>query len=343
MNDILRQYIDCCAMVYLDNVIIFSKTEEEHIQNVLDVTHKLENHGLILNEKKCEWGQSSILYLGHIASGEGLHTNPDKVEAITKWPSCTNISEVCRFLNIAGYYQKFIRGFAKEASPLYKLLEGSLHRGTPIQWDNNCEQAMNKLKVALTSTDLLTHPIPWCLFVIDTDTLGNCPGAVLQQSCSALTTVGEGKGAGEPKEHFKFKEKDLQLIAFESCQMTPTEQRYSAQEQEMLAIVYALHKWRGYIEGSPILVCTDHELLKHFLTQKNLGHRLAQFADDIAHFNVEIIYRPGKHQLVADVLSHRKGHAKVLDTETLNPLFATPMTPPTTNHSMRWTPYGMNQ
>ena len=95
----------------------------------------------------------------------------------------------------------------------------------------------------------------------------------------------------------------------------------------MLAIVYALQKWRGYVEGSPILVRTDHESLKHFLTQKNLGRRLARFADDIAHFDVEIIYRPGRHQLVADALSRRKGHDDVPDSETIQPLFAAPMDP----------------
>lgn len=325
MNEILRKFIDRCTMVYLDDVIIFSKTKEAHIQDVMDVTRELGKHDLILNEKKCEWGQSSILYLGHFASGDGLRTNPDKVEAITKWPPCTNISEVRGFLNIAGYYCKFIRGFAKEASPLYKLLEGSPRHGTPIHWDDDCEQAMKKLKMALTSADLLIHLVSWHLFVIDTDASGNCLGAVLQQSRSALANVEDGKGAGEPKDCFKFKERDLRPIAFKSRRMTPTEQRYSgysAQEREMLAIVYALHKWRGYIEGSPILVCTDHESLKHFLTQKHLGRRLAQFADDITHFDVEIIYRPGKHQLVANALSCRKGHAELLDSETLNPLFA---------------------
>ena len=125
MNDILCEFIDCCAMVYLDDVIIFSGTEEEHIRNVLDVVRKLQKHSLILNEKKCEWGRSSILYLGHIASGEGLRMNPAKVEAILKWPSCTTISKVRGFLNVAGYYRQFIRGFAKMASPMYRLLEGS--------------------------------------------------------------------------------------------------------------------------------------------------------------------------------------------------------------------------
>jgi hypothetical protein len=104
MNDILRRYIDRCAMVYLDDIIIFSKTEEEHIENVLEIVRMLQGHDLILNEKKCMWGSTSILYLGHIASGKGLQPNPEKVEAILKWPACSNISEVCGFLNIAGYY-----------------------------------------------------------------------------------------------------------------------------------------------------------------------------------------------------------------------------------------------
>jgi hypothetical protein len=110
--------------------------------------------------------------------------------------------------------------------------------------------------------------------------------------------------------------------------MTPTEQRYSAQEREMLAVVYALHKWHSYIEGSPVLVCTDHESLKHFLTQRHLGRRLACFVDDIAHFDVEIMYRPGRNQLVADTLSRRQGHDDIPDSETLKPLFAGVMDAP---------------
>src|SRR6266702_264592 len=152
-------------------------------------------------------------------------------------------SEVRGFLNITGYYRRFIRGFAKMASPLYKLLEGSLRKGSPIFWTEDCESAMKHLKDALTSADLLIHPTPWRLFVIDTNASGDCLGAVLQQTGSAFADSMEGMGAGEPKERFEFKERDLRPIALESRRMTPTEQRYSAQEREMLAIVYALQKW----------------------------------------------------------------------------------------------------
>ena len=233
MNDILHDYIDRTAMAYLDDISIFSKTEKEHIKHVLEIVRELQKHSLVLNEKKCTWGRSSILYLGHIASGDGLRPNPEKVDAILKWPACATISEVRGFLNIAGYYRRFIRDFARKASPMYKLLEGSPTRGSPIHWNNDCEQAMKDLKTALTSADLLVHPVPWHLFVVDTDASGNCLGAVLQQTKDAFAGLGKGKEASEQseqKDRFKFKERDLRPIAFESRQMTATEQRYSAQE-----------------------------------------------------------------------------------------------------------------
>jgi hypothetical protein len=209
MNNILQEHIDRIVMVYLDNIIIFSKSEEEHIDNVLTIVAALQKEGLVLNEDKCKWGQTLVLYLSHIASGKGLRPNPDKVAAILQWPSCNTITEVCGFLNIVGYYQRFMKGFAKEASPLYKLLEGSLCKGTPIRWTTDCELAMQRLKAALTSADLLIHPTPWHLFVIDTDASGSCIGAVLQQSKDAFKDLVKGKDTSEQTECFQFKEKDL--------------------------------------------------------------------------------------------------------------------------------------
>jgi hypothetical protein len=115
---------------------------------------------------------------------------------------------------------------------MYKLLQGSPRRGSPIQWDIDCERAMERLKAALTSAKLLAHPVPWHLFVIDTDASGNCLGAVLQQLKTVFADLDKGKEASEQseqKDRFKFKERDLCPIAFESRQLTSTEQRYSAQ------------------------------------------------------------------------------------------------------------------
>jgi hypothetical protein len=325
MNDILQPYIDRCAMVYLDDVIIYSQSFDSHVHDVENVLHRLAEHDLVLNEDKCLWAQTEILYLGHIVSGDGIKPNPDKVKAIHEWPRPTTITHVRGFLNIAGYYRRFIQGFASLARPLYNLLQGAPKKGTPIEWTDDCEQAFLNLKSRLTSPKLLAHPVPWRLFVIDTDASNDTIGAVLQQSQEAHGSK-EGENKGDDL-RFEYKEKDLRTIAFESRRMTATEQRYSAQEREMLAVVHALQKFRGYIEGSAILVRTDHESLKYVLSQKNPGRRLTRFIDDLSHFDVRIIYRPGRSQIVADALSripHDKVETTNSDNKSYAPLYAHP-------------------
>ncbi|PIL31638.1 transcription factor [Ganoderma sinense ZZ0214-1] len=322
MNELLRPFLDCCVIVYLDDIVIFSNDEHNHVLDVLNVLGALNEAGIVLNEKKCVFARSSILYLGHIISNEGIRPDPDKVNAIISWPTPDNITRVRGFLNLAGYYRRFIPAFARLASPLYDLLKGSPRKGAPIQWSASCEHAFETLKHKLTSSPVLGYPRPWHLFVIDTDASGDAIGGILHQSADRFDG---GEEEGEAR--YRFKESKLHPIAYESRRMSPTEQRYSAQEREMLAIDYCLQKWRGYVEGSPVVVRTDHESLKYFLSQKHLGRRLARFADNIAHFDVRIIYRPGRNQLAADALSRRPGNPDVPDSETLGPLFAHPLEP----------------
>lgn len=316
MNEILHSHIDICAMVYLDDVIIYSATENEHVRNVLAVLQLLEQHNLVLNLEKCTWALPSIPYLGHIVSGNGISPNPDKVRAIMEWPRPQTVTTTRGFLNLAGYYRRFIHNFAKIAAPLYDLLRGSPKKGTPINWTNECEVAFDTLKSRLTSPKFLAHPRPWHLFVIDTDASDLALGAVLQQSVEPLPANGD-----VGLDRFKYKEKNLRTIAFESRRMSITERNYSAQEREALAIVNALQKFRGYIEGSPILVRTDHESLKYLLTQKNPGRRLTRFIDDIAHFDLQIVYRPGRSQVVADALSRVETSVE----GTYSPMFMHPV------------------
>ena len=319
MNEILREYIDDFVLVYLDDIIVFSRDEEAHERHIQLVLSRLAKHDLVLSESKCHWAASEVEYLGHIVSGNGVRVNPNKVTSIVNWPTPDNITQVRGFLNLAGYYRRFITGFAKIASPMYDLLQGSPRKGSAIEWTPNCQRAFDELKTQLTHTPLLAHPELNSIFVIDTDASGDCIGAVLQQVPKELL---EGVDAGAiDLKNFKISDASLHPIAYESRRMTPTETRYSAQEREMLAVVYSLQKWRQYVEGSPILVRSDHESLKYFHTQKDLGRRLTRFADDIAHFNVVIVYRPGKHQLAADALSRRAGHDEPSDDKTLAPLF----------------------
>jgi hypothetical protein len=231
MNDILRPFIDRCAMVYLDDVIIYSQSAAAHIHDILAVMNALQKHDLVLNGEKCLWAQRELLYLGHIVSGEGIRPNPDKVKAILEWPRPKTITNVCGFLNLAGYYRRFIQGFANIARPLYDLLQDAPKKGSPVEWTEECETAFNVLQTRLTSPKLLVHPVPWKLFVIDTDASNDTIGAVLQQSQEAQK-LSEGK----ENDHFEFKEKHLCTITFESHRMTPTKRRYSAQEREMLVL-----------------------------------------------------------------------------------------------------------
>ncbi|TFY51095.1 hypothetical protein EVJ58_g10743 [Rhodofomes roseus] len=318
MNHILRDALDSFVMVYMDDIIIFSRTKEDHVRHVEWVLSRLDDEGLVLSEKKCVWAAEELLYLGHIVNSDGIRVNPDKVKAIIDWPRPANITEVRGFLNIAGYYRRFIKGFAKLADVLYDLLKGNPKKRAAIEWSSACETSFTTLKSRLTSTPLLSYPKPYQTYVIDTDASGHAIGGILQQSQQSLK---EGK---EPVDRYLFKEADLRPVAYESRRMSPAEQRYSAQEREMLAIDHCLQKWRGYVEGSPIVVRTDHESLKYFLTQKHLGRRLARFADRISQFDVQIRYRPGSHQLAADALSRREGLPEVTDADTSGALLAMP-------------------
>jgi transposase InsO family protein len=326
MNDIFRDYIDRFVIVYLDDIVVFSSNPEEHVRHVELVLARLANHSFVIAEKKCQWGRRQLLYLGHIVDALGIRPNPEKVAAITSWPRPSNITEVRGFLNIAGYYRRFIPGFARTGGALYDLLKGSPKKGSKIKWSDDCERAFSKLKAHLTSAPLLSHAKPWQTFVIDSDASGNCIGGVLQQ---VQQVVSEGQGTASQSttddSRFNFRDSDLRPIAYESRRMTPTEQRYSAQEREMLAVDYLLQKFRAYIEGSPIVVRSDHESLKHFLTQRHLGRRLARFADNISHFDVRIIYRPGRLQLAADALSRRGGLQEVPEAEAVGALHAFPL------------------
>lgn len=301
MNDILRLVIDKCALVYLDDVIIYSPSRQQHKEDVKRVMDLLNKQKLTVSQRKCKWGQTSLVFLGHTVDGKGISTKPEKVNKIVEWPVPQNITEVRGFLNLCTYYKRFIQSFSAIASPLYKLTEGSPKPGSKIVWENGQQVAFEKSKTALSQTVPLQHATPFAPFVLDTDASGTNIGAVLQQDENAK--ISKVFNLIEYSKHVK--NKDLRPVAFESRELSKTEQNYSAQERELLAISHALKHFRGYVEGSPILVRTNHNSLKYFKTQKQVNRRLARFVDEIEFFNCHIIYQPGKDQLAADALSRK--------------------------------------
>lgn len=185
---------------------------------------------------------------------------------------------------------------------MYKLTLGSPKPGSKIDWTKDQDKAFKNLKDKLAHTVPLVHPIPFHPFVLDTDASGTNVGAVLQQD----TVVEYEQGSLDHQAYTRrVKNGNLRPIAWESRKLSNTEKNYSAQERELLAISHALKHFRGYIEGSPVLVRTDHELLKHFKTQAQVNRRLAGFLDEIEFCDVYIIYWPGKDQLAADSLSRK--------------------------------------
>ena len=282
MHQALRPLLDECALVFLDDILIYSKTLEEHKQHVRRVLDALREQKLYAKESKCEFFKHEVEFLGHIVGREGVRMMEDKVEAVRAWPMPRSVRDVRAFLGTAGYYRKFIRDFSAIAAPLSELTKDSVQ----FEWTAPHEQAFCRLKAAIAQGPVLILPDPSLPFVVHTDASGFAVGAVLQQD--------QGKG--------------LQPIAFLSKKMADAETRYPVHEQELLAIIQALTAWRHYLHGSKFVVRTDHKSLQFFQTQPMLSGRQARWKDTLANFDFDIEYVEGKANVVADGLSRRSDH-----------------------------------
>ena len=225
------------------------------------------------------WGATEIEYLGHVISREGLQTDPKKTKAIADWPNPRNQKEVREFLGLTNYYQKFVNQYANKAAPLNDLLR----KDKEWEWGDPQEKAFRALKGALQDNPVLRIADPTRPYRMETDMSDIAIGAVLKQ---------EADDGWHP-------------IAFLSRKLTDTEKRYSAYDRKLLALGYALKKWRCYLLGLEIEASTDHHTLTNLLAQKELSGRQARWADMLAEYRVNIIYKPGTQNIVADALSRR--------------------------------------
>jgi hypothetical protein len=283
MNQAFRPYLDRFVLVFLDDILIYSRTLEEHEQHVRAVLDVLRREKLYAKESKCELFQTEVEFLGHRVGADGVRMMEDKVRAIAEWPTPQCVFDIRSFLGAAGYYRKFIRDFSALAAPLTELTKDR----AAWSWGEEQQRAFEQIKQAIQSAPVLTLPDDRFPFVVQTDASGFALGAVLQQD--------QGDG--------------LRPIAFLSKKMNEAQQRYPVHEQELLAIVHALQTWRHYLYGKPIRVLTDHRSLQYFQTQPQLSARQARWKDLFANFNLTIEYVEGKHNAVADALSRRPDHA----------------------------------
>ena len=284
MQSIFRPYLDSFVIVFLDDILVYSKTETDHAKHVRLVLDRLREHKLYAKLSKCEFFKQSIDFLGHVISHAGLDMEPTKVKAVQDWPAPKSVTELRSFLGLAGYYRKFVRHFSHICSPLTELL----HKDTSWTWTQQHQTAFDNLKRAVSTAPTLALPDETLPFVIRTDASGFAVGGELLQN--------QGHG--------------LQPIAYMSKKMLPAEKNYPVHEQELLAIIVALREWRHYIYGKEFKVITDHQSLRYLQTQPNLSQRQMRWVEFLQQFQpFPIEYQPGKGNVVADALSRRADHA----------------------------------
>ncbi len=291
-------------LLYLDDIVVFSSTFQQHLERLEMVLQRLKHEGLKAKLSKCSFFRQEVSYLGHIILAEGVSTDPSKIEVVANWQPPTTILELWSFLGFASYYRRFVEGFAKLAAPLHRLvaeLVGSkAKRPEPTlseKWTEEHQRSFDALKSKLTTAPVLAYADFSLLFILEVDASHGGLGAVLSQ---------EQEGKVRP-------------IAFASRSLRPTKRNpanYSSMKLEFLALKWAMtDKFREYLLGHQCIVLTDNNPLSH-LSSAKLGALEQRWAAQLASFNFELRYRSGKSNTNADALS-RLHPPRTVDLETI--------------------------
>lgn len=305
IDDVLKEFIGKICYVYIDDIIVFGRSEEETLNNVDTIFGRLEEANLKVNIDKTHFMQTEVEFLGYIVSSEGIKPDPKKVTAIKNLLPPTNLKELKGFLGMTSYYRRFIMDYAKVAKPLTNLTRGenaqikaNQSRRVRIELNEEALNSFKMLKTLLTTAEILAFPEFDKPFNLTTDASNYAIGAVLSQG-----EIGKDKP-----------------IAFISRSLNKTEEGYATNEKEMLAIVWALDNLRNYLYGAKkIKIYTDHQPLTYALGNRNFNAKLKRWKARIEEYNHELIYKPGRSNFVADALSRLKSsvyHISELSTDT---------------------------
>ena len=280
MNYILRDVSGIKALVYLDDVIIFSETFEDHLRDIKEVFTLIQNAGLKLKLKKCQFMKKSVQYLGHIISRDGIGPDPKTIEKIANYKTPISADEVRSFLGLAGYYRRFIPNFGSIAQPLTAKTHKDVVKNKFI-WTDIDQKAFDFLRTCLITPPLLAYPDFNLEFLLFTDACDYGIGSVLSQMQD---------GVEKP-------------IAYASRQLKPAERKYATVEKEALAVIFSIKHFRHYLLDKPFTVISDHRPLQWLENQKDNNGRLGRWAILLAGTNYKIRYRPGRIHQNADCLS----------------------------------------
>jgi hypothetical protein len=285
MNKIFMKYLDNWVIVFIYDILVYSKDHVEHAKHLRIVLQILREHQLYAKFSKCEFWLDKVEFLGHVTTKEGIAVNPSKFQVILDWKAPKNVKEIRGFLRMAGYYQRFVEGFSKIAGPMTKLLR----KDVPFEWTKKCEQSFQELKTKLTTTPVLAVPENGKDYTVYYDASKNGLGCGLMQ--------------------------DRKVISYGSRQLKPHEVNYPTHDLELGAIVYALKSWRHFLYGAKCELYTDHKSLKYFFTQKELNIQQRRWLELIKDYDLTINYAPGKANVVADAFSRKVTCDMVIDTE----------------------------
>nr|ABA94359.1 retrotransposon protein, putative, Ty3-gypsy subclass [Oryza sativa Japonica Group] len=286
MNKVFMEYLDKFVVVFIDDILIYSRTKEEHEEHLRLALEKLREHQLYAKFSKCEFWLSEVKFLGHVISAGGVAVDPSNVESVTNWKQPKTVLEIRSFLGLAGYYRRFIENFSKIAKPMTRLLQ----KDVKYKWSEECEQSFQELKNRLISAPILILPEPKKGFQVYCDASKLGLGCVLMQ--------------------------DGKMVAYASRQLRPHEKNYPTHDLELAAVVHALKIWRHYLFGTRTEVYTDHKSLKYIFTQPDLNMRQRRWLELIKDYDMGIHYHPGKANVVADALS-RKGYCNATEGRQL--------------------------
>jgi hypothetical protein len=309
INATLRPYLDVFVIAYLDNIVVYSNTVEEHRKHVRTVLEALLKASLYLKLRKCEFNAKESGFVWFIITPEEVRMEKDRIATIEEWPMLDSHRNIQVFLGFANFYRRFIKSFSWIVQPMTAMLIGGKEGKIfgPFKPTTEMQEAFRHLQSKFTKAPVLAlfdYERPICL---ETDASGFAIAGIISQPAAWPTSGVEGG---------RVKDRDWHPIAFWSRTMVDAERNYSVGNQEMLAIVEACRHWRHYLESSqyPVLLLTDHRNLKGFMKNKPLRGRLGCWWETLLGYNLEIVFRTGKTNS-ADSLSRRPDYKATAEAE----------------------------
>ena len=274
MDDVFREYLGDFVVIYIDDIAIFSDSDEEHITHLRKIFQTMRENNIFAKKSKCFFGQSRAPYLGHYISEKGIEMDQKKILTMINWPEIKTLKQLRGFLGLTGYYRRYIQGYAQIALPLTKLLKEDI----PFKWTEEQEEAKQLLLKALTEAPILQPPNEKLPYTVTTDASLQAAGAVLHQE-------------GKP-------------VAYLSKTFSAQQKNWTIYEKEMWAIIYALRQWECYLlNGHKVTIITDNNAITTITSQKQISPKQARWIEYLSIFNYEIIHRPGVDNKVADAIS----------------------------------------